>query len=81
MQAIDWKILYTKYCGPEQRAVEFLYREMGTWLLREPGVYAIHTMACEPATTIAGADTNLLVLGCLQENAILRRFIQPSEVP
>ena len=54
---------------------------MGTWLLREPGVYAIHTMACEPATTIAGADTNLLVLGCLQENAILRRFIQPSEVP
>ncbi|MBO4620255.1 MAG: hypothetical protein J5654_09110 [Victivallales bacterium] len=81
MQAIDWKILYTNYKGPEKRAVEFLYREMGGWLLRMPGIYAIHTMACEHAETTAGATTNLLVIGRLQESAIFRRFIQPSEVP
>ena len=81
MTVIDWKILYTNYQGPEKRAVEFLYREMGGWLLREPGIYAIHTMACEQAVTSANADTNLVVLGCLRENAILRRFIQTSEVP
>lgn len=81
MNTVDWKILYTNYQGPEQRAVEFLVREMGSWVLREPGVYAIHTMPCEPAQTIAGATTNLVILGCLQQNAILRHFIQPSEVP
>ena len=81
MSTIDWKILYTSYLGPEQRAVEFLSREMGSQLLREPGIYAIPTLPCERAETIADATSNLLVLGKLQENAILRRFIQPAEVP
>ncbi len=37
MNIINWKILYTNYQGPEQRAVELLVREMGAWVLREPG--------------------------------------------
>ena len=77
----NWKILYTKYTGAEQRAVEFLYREMGSSVLREPGVYAIHTMACEPAKSLENADSNLVVLGCRAENAILQRFIEPAELP
>ena len=56
MSTIDWKILYTSYLGPEQRAVEFLYRELGSQLLREPGIYAIPTLPCERAETIAGAS-------------------------
>ena len=78
---IDWKIIYSRYEGPEARAVDFLYREMGSHLLRAPGIYTIYTMSCEKLDTIAGEDKNLLVLGCIGENEILRRFIAEKDVP
>ena len=76
----DWKILYSGSTPVEMRALEFLYGEMGNFMLRDWGVYALYTMACEKASA-ALPDQNAAVIGCISDNPLLQKFIRPDEVP
>ncbi|MBR7155672.1 MAG: hypothetical protein IKD22_02440, partial [Lentisphaeria bacterium] len=80
MAVCDWKIVYSGSNAVEMRALEFLYGEMGNFMLRDWGVYALYTMACEkPSDTLP--ETNAVVMGTLKENPLLQKFIRPGEVP
>ena len=76
----DWKIIYSGSSAVEMRALEFLYGEMGNYMLRDWGVYALHTMACEK---VSGKlpDQNAVVIGIGNENELLRQFIDPATIP
>lgn len=76
----DWKIIYSGDSAIERRALEFLYGEMGNYMLRDWGVYALYTMACEK-TGDQLPDQNAVVIGVGSENELLKKFIAPSEIP
>lgn len=75
----NWKIFYSSYEGPEKRAVELLYREMGRYLLRDAGVYSYHTIACEAEGEVAIG--NMVVVGRYSENSLLQKYLIKSEIP
>lgn len=75
-----WKIIYSGSSSVEMRALEFLYGEMGNYMLRDWGVYALYTMACEKASAEL-PDQNAVVIGVGYENALLKKFIAPEEIP
>jgi len=76
----DWKIIYSGTSPIEMRALEFLYGEMGNYMLRDWGIYALYTMACEKA---AGELPNqdAVIIGIANENELLKKFIDPAEIP
>ena len=79
MKNRNWTIVYSSYAGVEKRAVEFLSAELGNYILRDPGIYSVHALACVKAgEEFAG---NAVVLGRWSENALLRRLIRKEEVP
>ena len=79
-----WAILYSSCSGIGNRVLEFLTRETGKYILRETGTYAVYTLPC---LNVAGKnendlpEKNLIIVGTLTENALLRRFIQLEELP
>ena len=46
----NWKILYSNYSGLEKKAIELISAEVGKYILRDKGVYTLHTLAVEPIT-------------------------------
>lgn len=83
MSSIDkrnWKIVYSSYRGAEKKAVELVNRELGSYILRDAGLYTIHVLPCEHSDT-AILDTNCVVIGSLCENKILQKYIRDDEIP
>ena len=79
MKQTDWKIIYTDYAGPEKRAVNFLYKEVGKLLLREPNVYRIHVLPCEKE---GGELTkNAFFVGCYGKSAAIQSLVAADEIP
>ena len=76
----DWKIIYSSAKGIEARALEFLYGEMGNYMLRNRDDYALYTLPCEKAEQNT-PDTNAVVIGQWKENEQLRKFINEEEIP
>lgn len=76
----NWKIIYTRYEGMEKKAVDLIYSELGAQILRDPGQYAIHVLACERAEC-AVIDKNCVVIGVYSENPIIQRYVKESEIP
>lgn len=74
-----WKVFYTSYEGPEKRAVELLYKEVGTYFLRDIGVYSYHTIGCENVGE--PCKENAIVLGRYSENKIIQKYLREDEVP
>ena len=79
MKNRNWKVVYSSYEGVEKRAVEFVARELGGLILRDPGVYSVHALAVEKAGT--PLDRNAVVIGTYSGNDVLRRFLSPADVP
>lgn len=78
----NWKIYYSNYEGPQKRAVELTAREIGKYILRDYGIYSFYVLPCERiAASPEKIEANAVVLGMLEENAVLRQYIEPSEVP
>ena len=75
----DWKIIYSDNSAIERRALEFLYGEMGNYMLQDWGVYALYTMACEKVGDQL-PDQNAVEIGVGSENKLLKQFIAPSEI-
>ena len=79
MKCRNWKVVYSSYEGVEKRAVEFLARELGERVARDPGVYSVHVLAVEGVD--APLDRNAVVVGTYAGNPVLRRFLAPGDVP
>ncbi len=74
----NWKIYYSSFSGPQKRAVELIYRELGKYILRDRGVYSFHSLSCE--TDGFKNDCNAIVLGTYNENTILQKYFDSSEI-
>lgn len=79
MKNKNWKIIYSSYEGVQKRAVELLSKEIGDLLLRDPGVYSVHTLACEKVG--APVDKNAFIIGTLAENELLRKYLSREDIP
>lgn len=79
MEKRNWKIYYSSYQGPEKRAVELVYRELGKYVLRDNGIYSFHSLDCvrEGFPT----DCNAIILGTYNENPVFRKYLEADELP
>ena len=79
MKQTDWKILYASYHGVAKRAVQLLSREAGGLIIREPEVYSIYVLPCEPE----GSDLskNAFFVGCYADSPAIRSFVGAEEIP
>lgn len=74
----NWKIYYTNYAGVEKRAVELVSREMGTFTVRDPGVYCVHVLAVEK---LGGEITgNAVVIGTYESSPLFAKYIDRAQV-
>ncbi len=76
----DWEIVYAADAGVELRALELLYGELGDSILREPGVYAFHTLKCTKASDALPAG-NAFLIGTRENNPLLAKFFAASDIP
>lgn len=75
-----WQIVYSRYEGLEKKAVDLVSTELGSYIIRDAGVYSLHVLPCAKADE-AVIDTNAVILGVYGENAHIRRYIEESEIP
>lgn len=73
-----WKIVYHSYTGYQKKAVEFLSREVGKFLIREEGVYTIWVLPCEKEG--AKIEKNAIVVACYQDSPTIQKFIKQEEL-
>lgn len=78
MKQTDWKIIYSDYEGISKRAVNFLSKEMGELIIREPNVYRIYVLPCEKEG--ATLTKNVVFLGLYQESETIRSFVDEKEI-
>ena len=75
----NWTIYYTNYSGVEKRAVELVSREMGTFTVRDPGVYCVHVL---PVQKFVGEITgNAVIIGTFDSDPIFAKYIDRVQVP
>lgn len=79
MKQTDWKIIYTDYAGPEKRALNFLSKEVGRYLLREVNVYKIHVLPCEKDGS--AISKNAILLSCYEKSPAIQKLVKAEEVP
>ena len=79
MKQTDWKIIYTNYEGPEKRAVNFLYKEVGKFLIRETNVYRIYVLPCEKEGN--AVSKNAFFVSCYEKSPAIQKLVEPQEVP
>ena len=78
----DWKIVSGSLEGPEYRAVQLVNAELGRFLVRDAGVYAIHTLPVVRAgdsRPIPGR--NEVIIGTPENNPRLAGYVARSEIP
>ena len=76
----NWEILYSRYEGPEKKAVELIYREMENLILRDAEKYTYHVMPVRRA--VDGLSTrHAVIVGTYRENELVRRYVKADEIP
>ena len=76
----NWEILYSRYEGPEKKAIELIYREMENLILRDAEDYTYHVMPVRRATE--GLSTrHAVIVGTYEENELVRRYVNADEIP
>ncbi|MBO5370219.1 MAG: hypothetical protein J6B23_06035, partial [Clostridia bacterium] len=75
----NWKILYSNYSGLEKKAIELISAEVGKYILRDKGVYTLHTLAVEPITE--KFEKNIIVIGKYDDNVLIQKYIKKDEIP
>ena len=76
----NWKIIYSSYEGMVKKAVDLVYSELGSYILRDSGQYALHVLACERACE-ATVDKNSVIIGVYKENPLVQKYIKEEEIP
>ena len=68
----NWKIMYTKYQGLEKKAIELVGAEVGKTILRDKGVYTLHTLAVEKIND--NFDKNTIIIGIYDDNPYIQKY-------
>ena len=78
MEKRSWQIVYSNYQGLQKKAVDLVYEELGSYILRDKGVYTLHVMPClkEPCEITA----NAVVISKYDDSEIIKKYIQKSEI-
>lgn len=76
----NWEILYSRYEGPEKKAVELIYREMENLVLRDAEQYTYHVMPVRHAEE-GLSERHAVIVGTYAENALVRRYVSEEEIP
>ena len=64
MKQTTWKIIYHNYQGLEKKAVDFLSKEAGRYLIRENDLYRIYVLPCEKVG--AKIEENAFIVGLFE---------------
>lgn len=75
----NWKIIYSEYRMMQKKAIELVYRTVGSQLLRDAGVYAFYTLPCE--TEGSELRENAIVIGLYENISLIRKYINRDEIP
>ncbi len=75
----NWKIMYTKYQGLEKKAIELVGAEVGKTILRDKGVYTLHTLAVEKIND--NFDKNTIIIGIYDDNPYIQKYVEKKEIP
>lgn len=75
----NWKIVYSSYCGMEKKAVELVYSELGSLILRDAGQYAIHVLRCEKEDD-AALDKNAVIIGVYGKSKLISEYVKEEEI-
>lgn len=78
MKQLAWKIVYHKYEGLEKKAVDFLSKEAGKYLIRENDLYRLYVLPCEGEG--AKIEQSAFVIGMWQESATVRAYVKEQEI-
>jgi len=78
MKQTDWKIIYSKYEGLQKKAVDFLSKEAGRYLIREDGVYKILVLPCEKDD--AKIEQNVIAIGLYQDSNLVQKYVRENEI-
>jgi len=76
----NWEILYSRYEGPEKKAIELIYREMGNLILRDAEQYTYHVMPVRRAAD-GLSERHAVIVGTYDENELVRRYVTLDEIP
>lgn len=77
----SWKIIYTRYEGIEEKAIDLVNCEVGKLLIREEGKYTLHVLPLEQEKNDTKLEKNVFLIGCIQDSRLIRRFISEEEIP
>lgn len=75
----NWKIMYSDYSGVEKKAIELLNAEIGKTILRDKGIYTLHTLAVETENEFS--DKNTVVVGVYDNSRIIQKYVKYDDVP
>lgn len=82
MRGGTWKVVYSSLQGPEGRAFETLVRRLGPLILRDGFSSTPMVLPMEKdGGQLVGGKRDVLVVGVLNRNATLCKYIKPDEVP
>ena len=79
MKQSDWKIIYTNYSGVAKKAINFLSKEAGAYIIREPNVYRIHVLPCEKEGCAISKNTFFVSL--YDESSEIQKHVSRDEIP
>ena len=79
MKQTEWKIIYTNYENVQKRAVDFLSKEAGRYLIREENIYRIHVLPCEKEG--AAIPHSAMIVGLYHESETVRKYVKADEFP
>ena len=76
----NWEILYSRYEGPEKKAVELIYREMEALILQDTEQYTYYVMPVRRAEEGLSVR-HAVILGTYDENELVHRYVSRDEIP
>lgn len=80
MKQTSWQIIYTNFSGMQRKAVEFLSKEMGQYVLRELGVYKIHVLPVNKESNSTTVSGSAIVVSLYDDSKIIQKYIKPNEL-
>ena len=78
MKQTDWKIVYSNYQGMQKKAIDFLSKEVGKYIIREEGAYTLYVLPCEKEGT--EIEKNAIIVGLYEESDLVKKYVKADEI-
>ena len=79
MNKRSWQIVYSNYSGLMKKSVDLIYKELGSYVLRDKGVYTIHVLPCI-CELDANITENAVIIGKYDDSKIIQKYINRDEI-